>query len=240
MESCLGNADDNAPIIDAPEVVRNVRQPNAAASFLPASAGFGRGGSSSARRFSRQVDTSLLEPTPADFAEFFAQAQEFKASMQTKVGNLTCVLTQMGMLDASGNVRLKHFTEELWTQVGQNGGGKDPAFIQKMNDGFVDCYNIAQAWPQSNLDRSPITKQWGRQMLFFQCAKKMEMKTCAQLQLKEYIEALYGPIDMSRMPEFNGDKYEAALFGMKVMIEKQTPEEAMVRTFLWGSPNKAH
>ena len=66
------------------------------------------------------------------------------------------------------------------------------------------------------------------------------MKTCAQLQLKEYIEALYGPIDMSRMPEFNGDKYEAALFGMKVMIEKQTPEEAMVRTFLWGSPNKAH
>ena len=138
------------------------------------------------------MDTGLLEPTPEDFAEFFAHAQKVKAGMQTKVGNLTCVLTKMGLLDASANVNLKHFTEDMWTQIGQNGGGKDPAFVQKMRDGFVDCYNIAQAWPQSNLDRNPLTKQWGRQMIFLKCAKKMELKTCSQLQVHRllYIELM--------------------------------------------------
>jgi hypothetical protein len=235
MDSCKGKTPalpDNEPLLAAAaagqgEVVRNVR-------YAPQPAGAAR------RRFSRQVDTGLLEPTAADFAEFFAHAQQYKGGMLTKLGNLSCVLTKMGMLEASGSINLKHFTEDLWTIVGQNAGGKDPSFVQKMRDGFVDCYNVAQAWPQSNLDRNPMTKQWGRQMIFFHCAKKMELKSCAQLQLKEYVEMMYGPMDMNQMPEFNGDKYEAALFGMKVMMDMESPEEDVVRKFLWSSPNRAH
>jgi hypothetical protein len=77
-------------------------------------------------------------------------------------------------------------------------------------------------------------------MLFFKCAKKMEIKTCSQLQIKEWLEGLYGPIDMNRFPEFNGDVYEAATFAMKVKVDMERPEEEMVRKFLWGNPNRAN
>jgi len=243
MKSCMESPATNIiPLSNDPEVVQNARlvaEPATRVSFLPATASLHQ--SSSSRHFSkRQVDTGLYEQTPEDFEKFFREAQQFKDSLQTKIGNLTCVLTQIGMLRTDGSINLSMYTEGIWQLVGQNGGGKDPLFVNKMRDNFVDCYNIAQAWPQSNLDRSPITKQYGRQMIFFKCAKKAEMKTCAQLQLLEHIEKMYGPIDMSRMPEFKGDKYEAALFGMKVMMEKEEPEERMVRNFLWGNPNKDH
>ena len=254
-KACMGKPTTTSPLLTSPDVVRNVRLaalPAASqqyASFLPATAGSGWGNhpynpfllpQPTFGRYKRQVASAgLLQATPEDFAEFMAHADQLKASMQTKVGNLSCVLNTMGMLDAAGNVRLEHFTVDMWNAIGQNGGGRDPVFVQKMRDGFTDCYNAAQSWPQSSLDRSPISKQWGRQMLFFKCAKKMEIKTCSQLQIKEWLEALYGPIDMSKFPGFT-DVYEAASFGLNVKRDMETPEEEMVRTFLWGNPNRAH
>lgn len=243
VKACLGKP------TEGPRNVRMAQLSTAsAASFLPAAAGWGNypynpfllpqpafGG-----RFQRQApDGGLLQPSEADKAEFFANADELRATMAAKGGNLSCVLNQMGMMDAAGNVNLEHFTVNMWAAIGQNGGAKDPAFVQKMKDGFTDCYNAAQAWPQANLDRSFFSKKWGRQMLFFKCAKNMEIKTCSQLQIKDWLETLYGPIDMSKFPEFNGDVYDAATFALKVKMDNEVPEEEVVRRFLWGNPNRA-
>ena len=196
----------------------------------PQAAGGGFG-----RKKRQVVGAGLLKPTVESIAKFDETNAKVKAGMATKVGNLTCVLAKMNLLDGAGNVNMKHFTEEMWARIGPNGAAKDPAFVQKMKDGFTECYSVAQAWPQSSLDKSPITKAWGRQMVFFKCAHKVEKKTCAQAQVKDMLELKYGPINPARFPEFNGDLYEAATYALKVKQAMTFPEEEMVHQFMMGS-----
>merc|ERR1712110_1243560 len=49
--------------------------------------------------------------------------------------------------------------------------GEDPEWRQKLIRGYTDCYQVASNWPQQSLDRNPITKVFGRHMIFFKCAK---------------------------------------------------------------------
>ena len=44
-------------------------------------------------------------------------------------------------------------------------------FKAKVIEGFQDCYDIAGSVPQSVLDKNPLSRQFGRHMLFFKCAK---------------------------------------------------------------------
>jgi hypothetical protein len=185
------------------------------------------------RRRRQAVEGGLLQPTPEEHAEFLRQGLKLKDSMKTKVGNLSCVLTALNLLDAAGNVNLDHYTVEKWEKLGQSGYAKDPAFVQKMKDGYIECYNVAQAWPQSVLDKKgPLAKQWGRQMAFFKCAKKLEVKTCYQAQIKTRLETMYGPMDPTKFADFNGDLYEAATWALDVKEEMTTPEEKTVYNFL--------
>jgi len=199
--------------------------------YFPES-GFGSG---RRRRAAAGIDGGLLKPTEEDKREFMEDYQDFLATMKTKIGNLTCVMTQMKMIDGAGNINLRQYTEDAWTLIGQNGAAKDPAFVKKMKEGFTDCYAISQAWPQQNLDRHPLFKKYGRHMVFFTCAMKLETKMCAKYQVKEWLELLYGPIDPTMFPEVgSGDKYDAAALGMKVLIHAQTEEEQCVDDFFWG------
>jgi hypothetical protein len=191
-------------------------------------------GSFGGRKRRAIADGGLLKPTEEDRRMFMEDYQDFMHTMKTKIGNLTCVMTQMKMLDAAGNINLRQYTEDAWVLIGQNGAAKDPAFVKKMKDAFTDCYAISQAWPQQNLDRHPLFKKYGRHMVFFTCAMKAENKMCAKYQIKEWLELLYGPIDANMFPETQGDKYDAAALGMKVLIHAQSPEEECVDEFFWG------
>ena len=88
------------------------------------------------------------------------------------IGNLTCVLTKMDMLDSSLQVNLKLWTTDIWQQLNlkKTLAGEDPEWRQKLIGGYTDCYQVASNWPQQSLDRNPITKVFGRHMIFFKCA----------------------------------------------------------------------
>merc|ERR1719228_1071880 len=49
-------------------------------------------------RSKRQASSGLLNADQNDFIEFLEDFGEFKESMATKMGNLTCVLTEMELL----------------------------------------------------------------------------------------------------------------------------------------------
>ena len=36
--------------------------------------------------------------------------------------------------------------------------------------GYQDCYDISESLPQTALNRNPMKKRFGRQMMFFHCA----------------------------------------------------------------------
>jgi hypothetical protein len=247
FKSCQDVAAPPSPALAAnevsQEVVRNVRlaqYPGWPAGVAPAAGAWGNrpwspfllpqpafGG----RKKRQVVGAGLLHPTEEEIAAFGAAALNLKLSMPAKVGNLSCVLSKMNMIDAAGNVNLQHFTVEKWNMLGPNGAAKDPAFVAKMQEGYTDCYNIAQAWPQSSLDKNPMSKTWGRQMFFFKCAMKLSTKACAQAQMLEHLEQLYGKMDPATFPELKGDLYEAASYAFNVEREMMSPEKKMIQRF---------
>merc|ERR1712013_250494 len=46
----------------------------------------------------------------------------------------------------------------------------------------------AENWPQAPLNRNPLSKIFGRHMLFFKCADKAERKMCAKAQMLKWLE----------------------------------------------------
>merc|ERR1711937_625668 len=72
------------------------------------------------------------------------------------------------------------YTTDMWEEadLSETLAGEDPEWINSMVSGYRDCYDIAQNWPQENLDRNPFTKVFGRHHVFFQCAKSVEEKRC--------------------------------------------------------------
>jgi hypothetical protein len=160
---------------------------------------------------------------------------DFRWSMATKLGNLSCVMSQLNLLDSEGNINMNHYMVDSWNVMGQAGAGRDPVFTDKMRESFMDCYATAQSWPQQALDRSPLHQKYGRHMIFFNCVSKAEMNLCTKYQARQWLEKLYGRLDTSMFADAATDPYEAAAMVMRLKYETATPEEDTVYRFFWGT-----
>ena len=56
----------------------------------------------------------------------------------------------------------------------------DEEFKTKITEGYEDCHALSKAVPQSILDKNPLTKRFGKHMVFFKCSKvrKYRMSKC--------------------------------------------------------------
>ena len=111
---------------------------------------------------SQQNKEGLLDVTEENKEEFLMDMMDFKVSMMTKMGNLTCVLTQLNMINAD-----YYRTEEVMKGMRNSLAGQDEDFVTKMADNFSDCYDLSRVWPQNSLDRHPMTMNHRRKMIFF-------------------------------------------------------------------------
>jgi len=191
-------------------------------------------------RSKRQASTGLLNADQNDFVEFLEDFSEFKHGIATKMGNLTCVLTEMKLLTADLKINIDEYTkpvEEIEGFIPEiSVAGQDPEFAKKLADGYMDCYKISQNWPQAALNKKPLSKIFGRQMIFFKCAEKNERKMCAKAQMLKWLQTIYGS-DPNEDPSEYGlpkDKYDAAAVSVMVLNNAATPEEEFVGDFFWG------
>merc|ERR1712244_33218 len=154
-------------------------------------------------RNKRQVE-GLLQPTEEDFKEFLMDFEDFKGDVASMMGNLTCVLQKMEMLE----------------------------------DSYKDCYDIARSFPQSALNRNPITKVFGRHMVFFKCAKKAEVKSCGMACANDMLSTLYGTNDQFNWSQYGlpQNKYERAAKTLMVMYGTASKEEHFVHEFMFNDP----
>merc|ERR1712080_402255 len=111
--------------------------------------------------------------------------------------------------------------------------------LHMMINSYQDCHDIAEAWPQESLDRNVLTKKYGRNMIFFRCAKKSENLNCGKWQILKGLEFWYGQAseeDRQRMTAIGlpANKYDAAVVSMMVLYDAVTPEEEFVNDFFWG------
>merc|ERR1712045_891390 len=113
-------------------------------------------------RNKRQVE-GLLQPTEEDFKEFLMDFEDFKGDVASMMGILTCVLQKMELLDSNLQINMKYYTGEGWNKIdlAQTMAGEDPEWREMLEDSYKDCYDIARSFPQSALNRNPITKVFG-------------------------------------------------------------------------------
>merc|ERR1711887_369747 len=113
----------------------------------------------------------------------------------------------------------------------------DKVFLETFENGISDCHKISESWPQASLDRNPISRAFGRNILFFRCARKVESKLCAMGQMLEWLEKLYGKdpnydLEAAELPK---NKYYAAAVSIAVLDDAASAEEKAVSDFFWGN-----
>jgi len=188
-----------------------------------------------AGRRKRDADSGYLNPTKEDEMRFLGQLAEFKDTMETTIGNLTCVLQEMDILDAVGNINAAMLSyDSVKAMYGDSKAGSNPAWLAKYAEEMSDCLDISNAWPQTSLNRNPFMAKHGRHMIFFNCWKRCKDNLCAKYLMQQHLERMYGSGPTKPgMPE---DKYDAAALAVKVMSETASPEEKFMDKFFWGKP----
>merc|ERR1712214_247742 len=188
-------------------------------------------------RNKRQVE-GLLQPTEEDFKEFLMDFEDFKGDIASKMGNLTCVMKKMDMLDNNLQVNMKAYSGDMWSKIdlSQTMAGEDAEWRKVLETHYKDCYDIARSFPQSALNRNPLTKVFGRHMVFFKCAKKVEHKCCAMACANDMLETLYGTNDNYDWTQHNmpQNKYKRAALTLKIMYGTASDEEMAINDFFFG------
>jgi len=191
-------------------------------------------------RNKREAVEGLLQPTEEDFKEFLMDFEDFKGDVASKMGNLTCVMKKMNMLDDNLQINMKQYTGDFWNQIdlSQTMAGEDPEWRNMLVTGYKDCYDIARSWPQSSLNRNPLMKVFGRHMVFFKCARKEEAKCCGMANANDMLTTLYGSNDAFDWTQYGmpQNKYERAAWTMKIMYGTASPEEHFVHDFFFSNP----
>jgi len=187
-----------------------------------------------------EITTGLLQPDEDDFMEFLGDFADFKGEMATKMGNLTCVLTEMKLLTPELKVNIEEYTKDLAEyeeyDLSESPIVEDPEWRARLSRGYQDCYDISESIPSAALSGSPLKRVFGRQMIFFKCAKKNEMTNCALGQMKRWLEQIYGVSENNTAYGLPEDDYEAAGLGLMVLDNAASEEEKFVSDFFWGVP----
>ena len=129
-------------------------------------------------RTKREANEGLLDVDEYDFFEFIKQVKGFRHLKRNSMGNLTCVLQKCGQLTEDMEINMDFYAAALRAEEPENGftwdaegsAAKDPEWREKIATAYEDCHELAESWPATSLNRRPMTRMFGRQMIFFKCA----------------------------------------------------------------------
>jgi len=163
-----------------------------------------------------------------------AEAFEYMGHMETMVGNFTCVMKELGLLNANGDVNTDVFAaSSALDQINYTSGdkaGADPVFLKKFTTEMKQCHDISLSWPQEALNKNPFMQQHGRMALYFMCIKKAERESCAKYVMADYMEKFGINVNLPMA----ADKYDAANMAANIMKSKATKEMQHIDDYIWG------
>merc|ERR1719419_1758256 len=130
------------------------------------------------------------------------------------MGNLSCVLKAV-----------------QWLQE----DGEDLVWRERMSNAATECHELAAAVPAKVLLNDPTSMVLGHAAVFFKCMNKVERRLCAEAEMLEFLEKVYGPTKSETLEELGlpNDKYAAAGIAAGVLSNAESPEESFVDEFMW-------
>merc|ERR1712037_166282 len=123
-----------------------------------------------------------------DFYEYLQQVNDHKHFKHNAMGNLTCVLQKTGQLTEDMEINMDWYAAALRAEEPETGftwnaegaAATDPEWREKIATAYEDCHELAESWPATSLNRRPMTRMFGRQMIFFKCADRTERRVCTE------------------------------------------------------------
>merc|ERR1712024_190298 len=194
-------------------------------------------------RSKRDASEGLLDVDEDDFYEYLQQVNDHKHFKHNAMGNLTSVLQKTGHLTEDMEINMDWYAAALRAEEPETGftwdvegaAATDPEWREKIATAYEDCHELAESWPATSLNRRPITRMFGRQMIFFKCADRTERRVCTEAQLLENLETFYGSksdeetaeqIAAIGLPE---DKYDAAAISVAVIHNAQSERRSLLK-----------
>jgi len=191
-------------------------------------------------RSKRQVED--LQEFQETNEEFILQFGDFQDDLSTTMGNLSCVLKAVQWLKEDGEANLEPWTTGLINPLEggfefdvEGAAATDLAWRERMSKAATECHELAEAVPAKSLTHDPTTLVLGHAAVFFKCMNKVERRLCAEAEMLEFLEKVYGPTESETLLELGlpEEKYAAAGIAAAVLANAESPEERFVDEFMW-------
>merc|ERR1719370_556711 len=121
---------------------------------------------------------------------------EQKHHMEAKIGNMTCVMRELNVLDASNNIDVQAMKRDI-----QKYTMPSEWFKNKYEHLLDTCYEMATNLPAEIAENSVITGEpfgtvkLGEVKMFSKCCEKAKMKLCMHQDIKKKVESNFGPME---------------------------------------------
>merc|ERR1712079_967666 len=121
---------------------------------------------------------------------------EQKHHMEAKIGNMTCVMRELNVLDASNNIDVQAMKRDI-----QKYTMPSEWFKNKYEHLLDTCYEVATNLPADIAENSVVTGdsfgtvKLGEVKMFTKCCEKAKTKLCMRQDIKKKVESNFGPME---------------------------------------------
>merc|ERR1711997_299955 len=115
------------------------------------------------------------------------------ATMQAKLGNASCVLQELGIIDQNQNLDVNKMVKSV--EDGEWGKFPDQWLEEHHIKDCQTCATYADSIPKPVFDECAYGEKWGRIILFFQCEKEAKYKCCMNHDMKGKLEKSFGTLE---------------------------------------------
>merc|ERR1712203_909154 len=121
---------------------------------------------------------------------------EQKHHMEAKIGNMTCVMRELNVLDASNNIDVQAMGRDI-----QKYTMPSEWFKNKYEHLLDTCYEMATNLPADIAENSVVTGdsfgtvKLGEVKMFTKCCEKAKTKLCMHQDIKKKVESNFGPME---------------------------------------------
>ena len=110
---------------------------------------------------------------------FSEQLNQESNKMQAKLGNASCVLKELRIIDANKKLDVNSMVESI--ENGEWGYFPDPWLKTENIKNCRTCATYAGSIPNTFFDECAYGEEWGRIMLFLQCEEDAKYKVCIRM-----------------------------------------------------------
>jgi len=134
-------------------------------------------------RFRRQSDLYELGD------RLSGKLMEQKAEMNAKMGNWTCILRELRMVDKNIELDLESMLDNV-----KDMNIRDSWLLDRTVEDTRTCFAYAQSLPQKLFDDMSMPAQMVKVKMFNKCRKMSKYQTCMDNDIKKKLEENFGPL----------------------------------------------